>query len=282
MPSPGEESGLTPEDLDALASILPGSTLFNSEFSFYLHICGLYKTASLTYHEVRASQLALSVTPPGMDTSELWCRIIKGYIDLGSYDEAYSNLAATPYEKVYVLIPFLMSFYKINDEPSKRECVTQLVNRMCEDDAVEKLVSFNFAGFHSEVENSLSFNARNADPRTRPFYSKILYTWYISRGDYRNGKFCYMVRGDLVFITLFPAALVMYQRARKIGSLLEDLTNFARLAELQLEAYAVSMNALSLLDQKTAWIAIPVVMETGFEVCFYKFTSPDHLRTDAY
>jgi len=118
---------------------------------------------------------------------------------------------------------------------------------MCEDDAVEKLVSFNFAGFHNEVEDSLSFNARNADPCVRPFYSRILYTWYVSRGDYRN------------------AALVMYQRARKIANLQGDLSNFNNLAELQLEAYAVAMNALSLLEQKTAWIAIPVTGETGHE-----------------
>jgi len=59
---------------------------------------------------------------------------------------------------------------------------------MCEENAVEKLVSFNFAGFNTEVEDALSFNARNADPCIRPFYSRILYTWYITRGDYRNGS----------------------------------------------------------------------------------------------
>jgi hypothetical protein len=62
------------------------------------------------------------------------------------------------------------------------------------------------------------------------------------------------------------AALVMYQRARKISNLLGDPTNFSDLAELQLEAYVVAMNALSLLDQKNAWIAIPVSVETGHEV----------------
>ena len=59
---------------------------------------------------------------------------------------------------------------------------------MCEENAVEKLVSFNFVGFNTEVEDALSFNARNADPRVRPFYSRILYTWYITRGDYRSGS----------------------------------------------------------------------------------------------
>lgn len=60
---------------------------------------------------------------------------------------------------------------------------------MCEENAVEKLMSFNFAGFSDEVEDALAFKARNVDPRVRPFYSRILYTWYVLRGDYRNGEF---------------------------------------------------------------------------------------------
>jgi nuclear pore complex protein Nup160 len=58
---------------------------------------------------------------------------------------------------------------------------------MCEENAVEKLMTFNFAGLADEVEDSLSFKARNADPRVRPFYSRILYAWYVQKGDYRNG-----------------------------------------------------------------------------------------------
>lgn len=71
----------------------------------------------------------------------------------------------------------------------RRECVSQLVYRMCEDNAVEELVTFNFAGFADEVEDALSFKARNVDPRIHPFYSKVLYSWYVFKGDYRNGKF---------------------------------------------------------------------------------------------
>lgn len=58
---------------------------------------------------------------------------------------------------------------------------------MCEENAVDRLMILNFAGLVDEVEGALAFKARNADPRIRPFYSRILYTWYISRGDYRNG-----------------------------------------------------------------------------------------------
>ena len=71
----------------------------------------------------------------------------------------------------------------------KRECACQLAIRMCEENAVENLMAFEFTGISSEVEAVLAFKARNADPRLRPCYSRILYTWYIRRGDYRNGPY---------------------------------------------------------------------------------------------
>lgn len=59
---------------------------------------------------------------------------------------------------------------------------------MCEHDALSRLLAMNFRGLIHEVELSLSFKARNADPRSRPNWSQILYTWYTVRGDYRNGE----------------------------------------------------------------------------------------------
>jgi len=58
---------------------------------------------------------------------------------------------------------------------------------MCEGNAVETLMTFDFTGIASDVEAALAFKARNADPRSQPSYSRILYAWYIRRGDYRNG-----------------------------------------------------------------------------------------------
>jgi nuclear pore complex protein Nup160 len=60
---------------------------------------------------------------------------------------------------------------------------------MCEENAVEKFVQFDFTGITSEIEAALAFKARNADPRSRPSYSNILYAWYVRRGDYRNGSY---------------------------------------------------------------------------------------------
>ncbi|TFY51621.1 hypothetical protein EVJ58_g10469 [Rhodofomes roseus] len=251
----GSRGALSDEDSEALAAVLPGAELFGTEFDCYLHTAGLFKTASDTLHEVSFTQLAISAAPPGTDTASLWHGVIRGLTDLGLYEDAYASLVSTPYEKL------------------KRECISQLIYRMCEEDAVKRLMSFNFAGLADEVEDALAFKVRNADPRIRPFYSRILYTWYISRGDYRNGESTRNIAGKLParylcssrFVFRVAAALTMYQRARKLGALIGDLSDFVSLTELQLEAYVVGMNALALIDQKNAWIVLPVTGETEHE-----------------
>ncbi|KAH8105506.1 nucleoporin Nup120/160-domain-containing protein [Cristinia sonorae] len=213
-------TALTQEDADGLACVLPRQELFDSEFSFYLHAAALFRDVTVTSYEVSFTQLAISVAPV-VNTMPLWSTVIRGLIELGLYDDAYRALISSPYEKL------------------KQECVPSLVYRMCEEHAVDRLISFNFVGLNDEVEECLSFKARNADPRVRPFYSMILYTWFISRNDYRN------------------AALTMYQRARKLSALSTDPAEFHSLAEMQLEACTVSINALSLVDPKSAWFVLP-------------------------
>ncbi|KAJ7162628.1 nucleoporin Nup120/160-domain-containing protein [Mycena crocata] len=220
----GPDNALSSEDHEALSFVLPATDPFDSAFFFYLHASRLFKMASLVQHEVFFAQMALSVAPTDADTSSLWNTAIKGYTDLSLYDDAYSSLTATPYEK------------------QKRECVGQLVYRMCEDNAVEKLVSFNFPGFADEVEGALAFKARNVDPRIHPSYSRILYSWFTFRGDHRS------------------AALVMYQRARKLQDLIaSDVSLAATLAGQQQEAYMVAINSLSLVNQKNAWFLLPIL-----------------------
>lgn len=97
---PGPDGALAVEDREAFAAVLPSASLLDSDFSFYLHLRELFRAASATHHEVRASQLALSVAPATSDTSELWYRVIKGLTELGAYDDAYAALAASPYDKL--------------------------------------------------------------------------------------------------------------------------------------------------------------------------------------
>ncbi|KAG5644918.1 hypothetical protein DXG03_007383 [Asterophora parasitica] len=218
----GGEHALSAEDQESLARILPAIELLHSQYFFYIHVSNLFKLSGWVHYEVLFAQLAISVAPPNADTSSLWATLITGFSELALYEDAYAALMATPYEKL------------------KRECVSQLAYRMCDDNAVERLMTFNFAGIVDEVEDALAFKARNVDPRVNPSYSRILYTWFIRRGDYRN------------------ASLAMYQRARKLQDLISDPTSFASLADEQLEAYNVAINALSLVDQKNAWVLLPL------------------------
>lgn len=73
--------------------------------------------ASLVQHEVLFAQLALSVPPPDEDTAALWYTVIKGYTDLSLFDDAYSSLIATPYEKQSVLfsVTFLRRLFPIEN-----------------------------------------------------------------------------------------------------------------------------------------------------------------------
>ncbi|KAF8076014.1 nucleoporin Nup120/160-domain-containing protein [Lyophyllum atratum] len=200
----GGDHVLSAEDQETLARILPATELLDSQYFFYIHASNLFKLSSWVHHEVFFAQLAISVAPPGADTSSLWATVINGLTDLGYYDDAYAALMSTPYEKL------------------KRECPTK-------------------------SKMPWHFKARNVDPRVHPSFSRILYTWFIRRGDYRN------------------AALAMYQRARRLQNLINDPTSFASLAEEQLEAYLVAINALSLVDQKNAWILLPMPADQAHE-----------------
>jgi nuclear pore complex protein Nup160 len=91
------------EDAETLASVLPGAVLFDSEFTFYIHASAIFRSNGLTQQEVSFIRLALSVAPQDVDTSELWFGLIRGYIDLGFYEDAYSAIIATPYDSVYVM-----------------------------------------------------------------------------------------------------------------------------------------------------------------------------------
>jgi len=157
-----------------------------------------------------------------------------------------------------------MIFPQLTNLRRRRNCAQHLVHRMCEEHAIERLMSFNFVGVVDEVEGSLSFKARNADPRIQPFYSRILYTWYVTHGDYRNGELDFFFVFYLPSVLTHPsAALAMYQRARKLAVLsnANELVQYLSLAEQQLEALIVSSNALALLDQKDAWITLPIAPE---------------------
>lgn len=62
------------------------------------------------------------------------------------------------------------------------------------------------------------------------------------------------------------AASSMYLRARKLRDLMSDPSLFSAFALDQLEAYTVAINALSLIEEESAWISLPIQTEYPTEV----------------
>jgi hypothetical protein len=56
----------------------------------------------------------------------------------------------------------------------------------------------------------------------------------------------------------------MYQRAAKLAELAAPLEELLQLADMQREAYVIALNALSLLDDKNAWMVVPMTAASSY------------------
>lgn len=62
-----------------------------------------------------------------------------------------------------------------------------LIHAMCQDNQIQALLSLPFIGLENQLEQELTFRARNSDPTATPNYYQILFAWLIMRTDYRQG-----------------------------------------------------------------------------------------------
>ncbi len=83
----------------ALTAVLTDVDLTDDPFFFYLHAAALFRTKTLTYQETVFTELAISIAPAEYDPTALWATVIKGYTDLGLYDDAYTAWTVCPSEK---------------------------------------------------------------------------------------------------------------------------------------------------------------------------------------
>ncbi|GJJ16272.1 hypothetical protein Clacol_010568 [Clathrus columnatus] len=257
---------LSEEDSAALRHVLPKITTGYNEYSYYKWVAIIFETEGYLAEAVKFHVLAIECAGSDIDTSELWRKVITGYLELEMFEDSYMALVTTPYDNMYVLWISVLTVCTDFLSGRKREAISQLVQAMCEANAVDRLLSLNFVGLPNEVETALAFKVRNADPLSRPMYPQVLYAWYVFRGDFRN------------------AAATMYQFARRLSPFMEGSSQFVVVAEMQAEAYLVAINALSLLDPKNAWIALPIpseILSTGKKPKFAKHVPSDKYQLDS-
>ncbi|KAK4058160.1 hypothetical protein OIO90_000899 [Microbotryomycetes sp. JL221] len=220
----GENTRL--DEDSGISHVLPVHAL-GSLGRYYRHVMSLFAESGADVAVLRFARLAidtLAEEKSGEDLDntlkDLWLQLFKSSAALGEFEEAYTAMMAmAPGE-------------------TRNACLAHLISVMCETHHLEQLLSFSFVGLEADLERNLSFRARNSDPLSTPNYYTVLYSYHISRGDYRS------------------AGTVMLQQARRLGSVPAHSIGYRQLATLQCQSYLAALNALSLVSKENAWIAV--------------------------
>ncbi|KAJ2174266.1 hypothetical protein GGH16_001396 [Coemansia sp. RSA 560] len=218
-----------------LQFVLPSAVLESGHaFSYYEHIAGVFEAAGYFAPAAQFSRRALSSLQeeserPDTDITsdvrlerqqKLWFKIFHAELECNSYEAAYMAMMANPDSKLQL------------------ECLRHLTGVLCERDNVAMLCRLSFPGLQEEIEHSLLFKARHSDLLARPCYYKILYSFHVYRGNYRN------------------AASAMYQYARRLGTAIRQSGDVARLLVEQGQALLACVNGLTIVDREYAWVVV--------------------------
>lgn len=206
----------------SLACILPACTSPNALGEYYRRALAIADEHGLDSAVAHFGTLAISHMPDS-DTRALYTRVFLAHLAQGEYEAAYSVLTSAPHHDI------------------KRDLLGQLISGMCEAGQVGRLTRLGFIGFQRDVEERLTFKARNSDPLKAPNYYRVLYSWHIARGDYRS------------------AAEIMYAQGQRFASLLASSSGRISpysLSAMQAQSYLAAINALALVDKRNAWISV--------------------------
>ncbi|WVF69357.1 hypothetical protein IAT40_004133 [Kwoniella sp. CBS 6097] len=206
----------------SLEPILASTAGPNGTSEYYRHVCRIFDDHGADGPVVYFGQIAIqSNTADVTSTKDLWTKVFLASIALGRYEDAYSSLTSLPFMDL------------------KRDFLGQLISVMCENNEVGRLNSLGFIGFQKDVEEMLRFKARNSDPLRFPNYYKVLYSWHISRGDYRS------------------AGEIMYLQGRRFAEGGSSKISPFELSAMQARSYLAAINALSLVEKRNAWVSVP-------------------------
>jgi nuclear pore complex protein Nup160 len=212
----------------SLACIMPACTGHRGLGEYYRRVMSVVDELGLEAPVARFGNLAIqAMDAEDAAARDIWTRVFLAYLTLGQYEDGYSSLTSTPFHDI------------------KRDLLGQLISAMCEANEVGRLVSLGFIGFQRDVEERLNFKARNSDPLRTPNYYKVLYSWHISRGDYRS------------------AGEIMYAQGQRFAEASSAKFGHYELAAMRAQSYLAAINALSLVDKRNAWISVQVGVEAG-------------------
>lgn len=94
---------LSEEDSAALRHVLPKISTNYDEYSYYKWVAIMFEEEGYLSEAVRFYALAIECGAPDIDVSDLWRKVITGYIELEMFEDAYMALVTSPYENMLVL-----------------------------------------------------------------------------------------------------------------------------------------------------------------------------------
>ncbi|KAJ9123234.1 hypothetical protein QFC22_001429 [Naganishia vaughanmartiniae] len=232
-------------DTSGLVDVLPVSVRLGGLAAFYRYVMNMFDTYGFTQHSTRFAELAIQASPPA-DTSleALYKKVFCAYLSMCKYEEAYNSMIANPFAAFG------------NDAVGTERPLGDLIHAMCHNNQIQALLSLPFIGLEFQLEQELTFRARNSDPTATPNYYQILFAWLIMRTDYRQ------------------AAITMYQQGRRIGEHLRSTAQpqfgdqadqgekYESYLAKQAQSYLAAIQAFSLTDSKNAWFTISATHTT--------------------
>ncbi|KAJ2727064.1 hypothetical protein GGI07_000182 [Coemansia sp. Benny D115] len=216
-----------------LQLVLPTEVLEAAHASAYFeHVADLFDRGKYFSAAARFGHLALQALEEDTEDiapkvvkerrQRLWFKVFHSEIERNAYESAYIAVMAQP------------------DQSLQLDCLRHFVSVLCErDQGVPVLCRLAFPGLQEEIERNLLFKARHSNLlQSKPNYYRILYSFHIYRGNYRN------------------AASAMYQYARRLGTLMRASGDVAQILAEQGQALLACINGLSLVDQQYAWVIV--------------------------
>ncbi|KAJ2078543.1 hypothetical protein H4R24_004402 [Coemansia sp. RSA 988] len=219
-----------------LQHVLPESVLKPAHpYAYFEHVAGLFESAGYFAGASQFSHYALEAlgeesVPDDMRIpadalkerqQKLWFKVFHAELECKSYEEAYMAMMANPDQKLQL------------------DCLRHLTGVLCErENGVAILCRLSFPGLQEEIERNLLFKARHSDILVLPNYYKILYSFHVYRGNYRN------------------AASAMYQYSQRLSMVMRHSGDVAQLLVDQGQALLACINGLSIVDKQYAWVVV--------------------------
>lgn len=91
---------LSEEDSAALRHVLPKISTDYDEHGYYKWVAIMFETEGYLSEAVKFYALAIECGHSGMDMSDMWRKVITGYIELEMFEDAYMALVTSPYENM--------------------------------------------------------------------------------------------------------------------------------------------------------------------------------------